>query len=72
MVCQSNMKTHLTEQKLQMCFLFFYLLKIIINIIKANTIIVSKTKLNKSMYIISNKTASIIVPPPFSQHIVVD
>ena len=65
-------KTHLTGQKLQMCFLCIYLLKIITNIIKANTIIVSKTKLNKSRYIISNKAASIIVPPPFSQHKVVD
>ena len=35
------------------------------NIIKANTIIVSTTKVNKSKYIISNKTASIIAPPPF-------
>ena len=37
----------------------------IINIIKANTIIVSTTKANKSKYTISNKTASIIAPPPF-------
>ena len=51
--------------KLQMCFLFVYLLKYITNIIKANTIIVSTTKANKSKYIISNKTASIIAPPPF-------
>lgn len=35
------------------------------NIIKANTIIVSTTKANKSKYIIINKTASIIAPPPF-------
>ena len=48
-----------------MCFLFVYLLKYIMNIIKANTIIVSTTKANKSKYIISNKTASIIAPPPF-------
>ena len=48
-----------------MCFLFVYLLKNITNIIKANTIIVSTTKANKSKYIISNKTASIIAPPPF-------
>ena len=41
-------------------FLFFYLLKIITSIIKANTTIVSVTKPNKSRYIISNKTASII------------
>ena len=51
-----------------MCFFIVYLLKIITNIIKANTIIVSITKPNKSKYIISNKTASIIVPPPHSQH----
>ena len=49
----------------QMCFLFVYLLKNITNIIKANTIIVSTTKANKSKYIISNKTASIIAPLPF-------
>ena len=48
-----------------MCFLFVYLLKYIISINKANTIIVSTTKANKSMYIIANKTASIIAPPPF-------
>ena len=51
-----------------MCFFIVYLLKIITNIIKANTIIVSTTKPNKSKYIISNKTASIIAPPPHSQH----
>ena len=56
-----------TTVKLQMCFFIVYLLKIITNIIKANTIIVSTTKPNKSKYIISNKTASIIAPPPFSQ-----
>ena len=49
-----------------MCFFIVYLLKIITNIIKANTIIVSTTKLNKSRYIISNKTASIITSPPHS------
>ena len=49
-----------------MCFLFVYLLKYITNIIKANTIIVSTNNVNKSEYIISNKTASIIVPPPHS------
>ena len=48
-----------------MCFLFVYLLKYKIVIIKANTIIVSTTKANKSKYIISNKNASIIAPPPF-------
>ena len=46
--------------KLQMCFCIVYLLKIIANIIKANTIIVSTTNPNKSKYIISNKIASII------------
>ena len=51
-----------------MCFLLSYLLKIIITIIKANTIIASKIKPNKSKSIISNKIASIIAPPPFSQH----
>ena len=49
-------------------FFIVYLLKIITSIIKANTIIVSTTKPNKSKYIISNKTASIIAPPPQSQH----
>ena len=53
-------------------FFIVYLLKNITNIIKANTIIVSTTNASKSKYIISNKTASIIVPPPFSQHKVVD
>ncbi|HBC84447.1 MAG TPA: hypothetical protein DCZ30_03175, partial [Clostridiales bacterium] len=48
--------------KLQMCFFIVYLLKIITSIIKANTIIVSTIKANKRMYIISNKTASIIAP----------
>ena len=61
-------KTHRNRLKLQMCFLFVYLLKYITNIIKANTIIVSTTNANKSKYIISNKTASIIAPPPHSQH----
>ena len=53
-------KTHRNRSKLQMCFLFVYLLKIITNIIKANTIIVSTTKPNKSKYIISNNALSII------------
>ena len=53
-------------------FFIVYLLKNITNIIKSNTIIVSTTNANKSKYIISNKTASIIAPPPFSQHKVVD
>ena len=35
--------------------------------IKANAIIVTPTNAKKSKYIISNKTASIIAPPPFSQ-----
>ena len=60
-------KKHTELGKLQMCFFIVYLLKIITSIIKANTIIVSTTKLNKSRYIISNNAASIIVPPPFSQ-----
>ena len=64
-------KTHLTVQ-VQMCFFIVYLLKIITSIIKANTIIVSTIITNKSKYIISNKTASIIAPPPHSQHKVVD
>ena len=56
-----------TTVKLQMCFFIVYLLKIITSITKANTIIVSTTKPNKSRYIISNKIASIIAPPPHSQ-----
>ena len=48
-------------------FFIVYLLKIITSTIKANTIIVSATMLNKSKYIISNKIASIIAPPPISQ-----
>ena len=59
-------KKHIKLGKLQMCFFVVYLLKIITSIIKANTIIVSTTKPNKSKYIISNKLASIIAPPPFS------
>lgn len=46
------MKKHIATVKLQMCFLFVYLLKYKIVIIKANTIIVSTTKANKSKYII--------------------
>ena len=57
-----------TTVKLQMCFFIVYLLKIITSIIKANTIIVSTIRPNKSKYIISNKTASIIAPPLHSQH----
>lgn len=49
-------------------FFIIYLLNIITIIIKAITIIVSTTNANESKYIISNKTASIIAPPSFSQH----
>ena len=48
------------------CVLFFYLLKIITSIIKANTIIVSATRPNNNKYIIPNNAFSIIVPPPLS------
>jgi len=65
--CRYYEKTHRTG-KVTDVFFIVYLLKIITSIIKANTIIVSTTNANKSMYIISNKTASIIAPPPFSQH----
>jgi len=61
-----------SDQQSTDVFFIVYLLKNITNIIKANTIIVSTTNANKSKYIISNKTASIIAPPPFSQHKVVD
>lgn len=61
-----------SDQQSTDVFFIVYLLKNITNIIKANTIIVSTTNANKSRYIISNKTASIIAPPPFSQHKVVD
>ena len=63
-------KKHIETGKVYRCvFLLsiFYLLKNTINIIKANTIIVSTTNANKSKYIISNKIASIIAPPPHSQ-----
>ena len=66
------LKKHTGLGKLQMCFFIVYLLKIITCIIKANTIIVLTIKLNKKMYIISNKTFSIIAPPPFSQLSAVD
>ena len=56
------------NQQVTDVFFIVYLLKIITNIIKANTIIVSTTNANKSKYIISNKTASIIAPPPHSRH----
>jgi len=55
-----------------MCFFIVYLLKIITSTTKANTIIVSTTKPNKSKYIISNKIASIIAPPPRSRLRVTD
>ena len=55
-----------SNQQVTDVFFIVYLLKITTCIITANTIIVSTTKPNKSMYIISNKTASIIAPPPFS------
>ena len=61
-----------SDQQSTDVFFIVYLLKNITNIVKANTIIVSTTNANKSKYIISNKTASIIAPPPFSQHKVVD
>ena len=61
-----------SDQQSTDVFFIVYLFKNITNIIKANTIIVSTTNANKSKYIISNKTASIIAPPPFSQHKVVD
>jgi len=61
-----------SDQQSTDVFFIVYLLKNITNIIKANTIIVSTTNANKNKYIISNKTASIIAPPPFSQHKVVD
>ena len=64
--CQNKYVKHTSKRAVtDVCC--FYLLKIIMTIIKANTIIVSTTKLNKSKYIISNKTASIIAPPPFSR-----
>ena len=68
MVCRFICKKTHQTCKLQMCFFIVYLLKIITSITKANTIIVSTIKPNKSRYIISNKTASIIAPPPSSQH----
>lgn len=46
-------------------FFIVYLLKNTTSMIRANTIIVSTTMPNKSRYIISSKTVSIIAPPPF-------
>ena len=66
MVCQLRYENTPEPVKVTDVFFIAYLLKIITSIIKANTIIVSTTKPNKSKYIISNKTASIIAPPPFS------
>ena len=64
--CQNKYVKHTSKRAVtDVCC--FYLLKIIMTIIKANTQIVSVTKPNKSKYIISNKTASIIAPPPFSR-----
>lgn len=53
-------KAHRQRSNYRCVFFIVYLLKYITKIIKANTIIVSTTKANKSKYIISNKTASII------------
>ena len=64
--CRLECIKNTSNQQVTDVFFIVYLLKITTCIIKANTIIVSTTKLNKSMYIISNKTASIIAPPPFS------
>ena len=61
-------KKHIYLASDRCVFFIVYLLKIITSIIKANTIIVSTIKSNKSMYIISNKTASIIAPLLHSQH----
>ena len=61
-----------SNQQVTDVFFIVYLLKNMINIIRANTIIVSTINANKSKYIIYSKIASIIAPPPFSQHKVVD
>ena len=61
--CRLYIKNTLNRQVTDVFFIAYLLT--IIKISKANTIIVSAIKLNKSKYIISNKTASIIVPPPF-------
>ena len=54
--CHLICKKHIYSVKFtDVFFIIVYLLKIIINIIKANTIIVSTIKLNKSNFIISNK-----------------
>ena len=67
MACHLICKKHIYSVKFtDVFFIIVYLLKIIINIIKANTIIVSTLKLNKSNFIISNKIYSIIAPPPCS------
>ena len=59
-------KKHIYNGQITDVFFIFYLLKIITSIIKANTIIVSAIKPNKRKYIIDNKLASTIVPPPLS------
>lgn len=57
--CQNKYVKHTSvTARLDVCC--FYLLKIIMTIIKANTQIVSVTKPNKSKYIISNNALSII------------
>ena len=60
--------THLTRQSKQMCF--FYLFKIIIIIIRINTMIVSAYKLNKSKLIILSNKLSIICTTSFVKHVV--
>ena len=62
--CHEYVLTHIRVQFTDVCY--FYLLKIITSIIKANTIIVSAIKPKVSKYIITNKTSSIIVPPSSS------
>ena len=57
--CQNKYVKHTSKRAVtDVCC--FYLLKIIMTIIKANTQIVSITKPNKSKYIISNNALSII------------
>lgn len=57
--CQNKYVKHTSKRAVtDVCC--FYLLKIIMTIIKANTQIVSVTKPNKSKYIISNNALSII------------
>ena len=57
--CQNKYVKHTSKRAVtDVCC--FYLLKIIMTIIKANTQIVSATRPNKSKYIISNNALSII------------